>query len=53
MTPGRNSVAAWLAGAGFEWRTAERVSFFGAGEYVAMSDASTTWTAKGGVRVGF
>lgn len=53
LTPGKADVAGWLAGTGFEWRTREGISFFGAGEYLAMSDASTAWLAKGGMRVGF
>jgi Autotransporter beta-domain len=52
-TPGSSSVGGVYAGGGFEWRTAQRIDFFAAGEYTAMSDASRTVTAKGGVRVGF
>jgi hypothetical protein len=53
ITPGKSSVGGVLGGAGLEWHTREGVSFFGAGEYLAMSDSSSTWTAKGGIRVGF
>jgi uncharacterized protein with beta-barrel porin domain len=52
-TPGASSVGGVYAGAGFEWRTAQHIGFFAAGEYTAMSDSSQTVTAKGGVRVGF
>ncbi|HEY1542317.1 MAG TPA: autotransporter domain-containing protein [Xanthobacteraceae bacterium] len=53
VTPGKNDVAGVVGGAGFEWRTREGVSFFGAGEAIGFSDQSTVWSAKGGVRVAF
>jgi len=53
VTPGKNDVAAVVGGAGFEWRTREGVSLFGAGEAIGFSDQSTVWSAKGGVRVAF
>ncbi len=53
VTPGRNDVAGVVGGGGFEWRTREGVSLFGAGEAIGFSDQSTVWSAKGGVRVAF
>jgi hypothetical protein len=53
VTPGENDVAGALGGLGFEWRTHAGISFFGAGEYQAMSDRSSNIAAKGGVRVAF
>jgi len=53
VTPGRDNVAGVFGGLGLEWRMRDRVSFFGAAEVTAMSDASTTVTSKGGVRVAF
>jgi hypothetical protein len=53
VTPGQNDVVGELGGLGFEWRTRNGVSFFGAGEYTAMSDKSSNVAAKGGLRVAF
>jgi hypothetical protein len=53
VTPGQNDVAGALGGLAFEWRTRAGVSFFGAGEYTAISDKSSNIAAKGGVRVAF
>ena len=52
-TPGRARVAGVVGGAGFEWRTREGASFFGAGEAIGFSDQSTVWSARGGLRVAF
>ena len=40
-------------GAGFEWRTKEGLSIFGATEYIAMSDSSSVIHGKAGLRVVF
>jgi hypothetical protein len=53
ITPGENDVVGALGGLRFEWRTLAGVSFFGAGEYQAMSDKSSNIGAFGGVRVAF
>jgi hypothetical protein len=53
VTPGKNEVAGVLGGGGFEWRTRQGVSLFGAAEAIGFSDQSTVWSAKGGVRVAF
>ncbi len=53
VTPGKSTVGGLVGGGGFEWRTREGISFFGAGEAIAYSDASTVWNAKGGVRLAF
>jgi outer membrane autotransporter protein len=53
VTPGQNDVAGALGGLGVEWRTHAGVSFFGAGEYQALTDKSTNIGARGGVRVVF
>jgi hypothetical protein len=53
VTPGKNTVAGVLGGGGFEWRSRDGVSFFGAGEAIGFSDSSTVWSARGGLRVAF
>jgi hypothetical protein len=53
VTPGRTAVAGVLGGGGFEWRTRDGVSFFGAAEAIGFNDSSTVWSARGGVRVAF
>jgi outer membrane autotransporter protein len=53
ITSDQNHVVGELGGLGFEWRTRNGVSFFGAGEYTAMSDKSSNVAAKGGLRVAF
>lgn len=53
ITPGKNNVAGVLGGGGFEWRTRNGVSFFGAAEAMGMSDSSTIISARGGLRVAF
>jgi uncharacterized protein with beta-barrel porin domain len=53
VTPGKSTVAGVVGGAGFEWRTREGISFFGAGEAIGFSDQGTLWSARGGVRVAF
>jgi hypothetical protein len=51
-TPGTDSVGGGFGGAGLEWRTG-RVSLFASGEYLALSDASSVVSGKGGIRVAF
>jgi hypothetical protein len=53
VTPGRSDVAGVVGGGGFEWRTREGVSVFGAAEAIGFSDQSTVWSARGGLRVAF
>ena len=53
VTPGRNHVAGVVGGGGFEWRTREGVSFFGAAEAIGFSDQSTVITARAGIRAAF
>jgi len=53
VTPGRNAVAGVFGGAGLEWRTREGVSWFAAGEYLAISDQSSVVSGRGGVKVAF
>ena len=53
VTPGRSTVEGLVGGGGFEWRTREGVSLFGAAEAIGFSDQSTVWSARGGVRVAF
>jgi outer membrane autotransporter protein len=53
VTPGRNTVAGVVGGGGFEWRTREGVSFFGAAEAIGFTDSSTVVSAHGGIRVAF
>jgi hypothetical protein len=52
-TPSEDNVAGLYAGAGFEWRLKQNVSFFGTGEAIAMSDDRTVIHGKGGLRVPF
>jgi hypothetical protein len=52
-TPDKASIAGGYGGAALDWRVRGGVSVFAATEYTAMSDSSSTITAKGGVRVGF
>jgi len=53
VTPGENDVAGVVGGGGFEWRTREGASVFGAAEAIGFSDQSTVWSARGGLRVAF
>jgi Autotransporter beta-domain len=53
VTPGRSAVSGVVGGGGFEWRTREGVSIFGAAEAIGFSDQSTVIGAKGGIRVAF
>jgi hypothetical protein len=52
-TPGKNSAAGVVAGAGFDLCAGPNVSLFGAFEATVMSDRSRTAAAKGGLRVMF
>ena len=52
-TLGKSDVGGVYAGAGMDWFLDRRISLFAAAEYTAMSDASTTVTAKGGMRFAF
>jgi Autotransporter beta-domain len=52
-TPGKSNVGGVYVGGGFEWCALQRVAVFATGEYVAMSDSSSTVTGKAGLRVGF
>ena len=52
-TPGKSNVGGVYAGAGMDWFLDRRISLFASAEYTAMSDASTTVTAKGGMRIAF
>jgi hypothetical protein len=53
VTPGRSAVGGVVGGGGFEWRTREGVSIFGAAEAIGFSDQSTVIGARGGIRVAF
>jgi hypothetical protein len=53
VTPGRATVGGVLGGGGLEWRTREGVSLFGAAEAIGLSDSSTVFWGKGGIRVAF
>ena len=53
VTPGKNDVAGVVGGGGFEWRTRDGVSFFGAAEGIGFSDQSAVWSARGGLRMAF
>ena len=53
VTPGRSTVEGLVGGGGFEWRTREGVSLFGAAEAIGFSDQSTVWSARGGMRMAF
>jgi hypothetical protein len=53
VTPGKNTVGGLVGGGGFEWRTREGVSFFGAGEAIGFNDSSTVWSARAGIRAAF
>jgi Autotransporter beta-domain len=52
-TPGKSNVGGVYVGGGFEWCALQRVAVFATGEYVAMSDSSSTVTGNAGLRVGF
>jgi len=51
--PGKSSIGGAYVGGGFDWRTRAGISMFAAGEYLAMSDSSSTITGKGGLRIAF
>ncbi|MBX9841026.1 MAG: autotransporter outer membrane beta-barrel domain-containing protein [Xanthobacteraceae bacterium] len=52
-TPGEEQVWGGYGGASLAWRTAERVSVFGAAEYTAPSDDSSIISGRAGLRVAF
>jgi hypothetical protein len=53
VTPGKNTVAGAFGGLGMEWRTRSGVSFFGAAEYITMTDQSSVVVGRGGIKVAF
>jgi hypothetical protein len=52
-TPGKDSTAGVVGGAGFDFRATERMSLFGAFEATLMSDRSRTAAAKAGLKFAF